>query len=146
MKGLTSPLTDKGLNALCEVIKYQVKPGSLTYWQDGKAFAVGRQTPELYRKPGSDTLEPMLNVPVIAFCDAVKGRRLVATSRNLQADDDLDFTDDPRGEVKATDLGEFICTETYQWHTRGRDSGFYLVGRSFDEPGPSRRGGSAMGP
>ncbi|MET4296570.1 plasmid rolling circle replication initiator protein Rep [Bradyrhizobium sp. LB8.2] len=146
LKGLTSPLTDKGRDALCEVIKYQVKPGSLIYWQNGKAFAVGRQTPELYRKPGDDTLQPMINVPVMAFCDAVKGRRLVATSRNLQGNDDLDFTDDPRDEVKALDLGEFICTETYQWHTRGRDAGFYLVGRSFDEPGHSRRGGPAMGP
>jgi len=146
LKGLASPLTDQGRDALREVIKYQVKPGSLTYWQNGKAFAVGRQTPELYRKAGDDRLQPMLNVPVIAFCDAVKGRRLVATSRNLQGDDDLDFTDDPRGEVKAVDLGEFICTETYQWHTRGRDSGFYLVGRSFDEPGNSKRGGAAMGP
>jgi hypothetical protein len=145
-KGLASPLTDQGRDALREVIKYQVKPGSLTYWERGRAFAVGRQTPELYRKPGDDQLQPMLNVPVIAFCDAVKGRRLVATSRNLQGDDDLDFTDDPSSEVEAVDLGEFICTETYQWHTRGRDSGFYLVGRSFDEPGNSKRGGSAMGP
>jgi len=146
LKGLESPLNDQGRDALREVIKYQVKPGSLTYWDNGRAFAVGRQTPELYRKPGDDRLQPMLDVPVIAFCDAVKGRRLVATSRNLQGDEDLDFTDDPDGEVKAVDLGEFICTETYQWHTRGRDSGFYLVGRSFDEPGHSKRGGFAMGP
>lgn len=145
-KGLASPRTDQGRDALREVIKYQVKPGSLTYWERGRAFAVGRQTPELYRKPGDDQLQPMLNVPVIAFCDAVKGRRLVATSRNLQGDDDLDFTDNPSSEMEAVDLGEFICTETYQWHTRGRDSGFYLVGRSFDEPGHSKRGGSAMGP
>jgi hypothetical protein len=146
LKGLSSPLTDAGRNALCEVIKYQVKPGSLTFWQHGRAFAVGRQKPELYRKPGDDTLQPMLNVPVIAFCDAVKGRRLVATSRNLQGNEDLDFTDDPRDEIKSTDLGEFICTETYQWHTRDRDADFYLVGRSFDEPGSSKRGGLAMGP
>jgi hypothetical protein len=146
LRGLTSPLTDKGRDALCEVIKYQVKPGSLTYWRDGRAYAVGRRTPELYRKAGDDKLQPMLDVPVIAFCDAVKGRRLVATSRNLQGNEDLDFTDDPMGEVKETDLGEFICTETYQWHTRDRDSGFYLVGRSFDHPGHSKRGGSTMGP
>ena len=147
LKGLSSPLTDQGLDALREVIKYQLKPGSLVYWQNGKAFAVGRQAPELHRDPRDNTLQPMLNVPVIAFCDAVKGRRLVATSRNLQGDEDLDFTDDPRGEVKALDLGEFICTETYQWHTRGRDAGFYLVGRSFDEPGHSKRWeAEAMGP
>jgi plasmid rolling circle replication initiator protein Rep len=146
LKGLLSPLTDEGRDALREVIKYQVKPGSLTYWLNGRAFAVGRQRPELYRKRGDDRLQPMLNVPVIAFCDAVKGRRLVATSRNLQGDDDLDFTDDPRGEVKAVDLGEFICTETYQWHTRGRDAGFYLVDRSFDDPSNSKKWGCSMGP
>ncbi|WFU79393.1 protein rep [Bradyrhizobium sp. CIAT3101] len=147
LNGLVSPLDERGRDALCEVIKYQVKPGSLVYWESGRAYAVGRQVPELYRKPGSDKLEPMLNVPVIAFCDAVKGRRLVATSRNLQGDETLDFTDDPKGEVKAIDLGEFICTEIYQWHTRGRDADFFLVGRTFNDPDqPGKQGGFAMGP
>jgi hypothetical protein len=146
LKGVQSPLTDEGRDALREVIKYAVKPGSLIYWENGRPFAVDRQKPELYRTKDDNTLRPMLNVPVIAFCDAIKGRRLVATSRNLQGNDDLDFTDDPRGEVKPVDLGEFICTETYQWHTRGRDAGFYLVDRSFDDPGHSKKWGCSMGP
>ncbi len=146
LKGLESPLTDDGRDALREVLKYQVKPGSLVYWQNSRPVAVGRQAPELYRTRDDNTLRPMLNVPVLALCDAIKGRRLVATSRNLQGQDDLDFTDDPRGEVKPVDLGEFVCTETYQWHTRGRDAGFYLVDRSFDDPGYARRWGCSMGP
>ncbi|MEY9607036.1 hypothetical protein ABIF74_011789 [Bradyrhizobium japonicum] len=146
LKGLVSPLTDEGRDCLREVIKYQVKPGSLVYWQHGRPFAVGRQQPELYRTKDDNTLRPMLDVPVAAFCDAVKGRRLVDTSRNLKGNDDLDFADDPRGETKPVDLGEFICTETYQWHTRGRDAGFYLVDRSFDEPGHSKKWGCSMGP
>lgn len=146
LRGVTSPLTDEGRASLREVIKYQVKPGSLVYWQNGKPIAVGRQTPELYRSKDDDTLRPMLDVPVMALCDAIKGRRLVATSRNLERDDDLDFTDDPAPEVTNTDLGEFICTEVYRWHTRGRDAGFYLVDRSFDDPRYSRKWGCSMGP
>lgn len=146
LKGVQSPLSDEGRDSLRELIKYQLKPGSLVYWQNGRPFAVGRQTPELYRTKDNSALRPMLDVPVMAFCNAIKGRRLVATSRNLQGDDDLDFTDDPRGEVEAADLGAFICTETYQWHTRGRDAGFYLVDRSFDDPATLRRWGAAMGP
>lgn len=146
LRGVASPLTGEGRDSLHEVIKYQVKPGSLVYWQNGRPFAVGRQASELYRTQDNNTLRPMLDVPVMAFCDAIKGRRLVATSRNLQGDDDLDFTDDPRAEVTSADLGEFICTETYQWHTRGRDAGFYLVDRSFDDPGSSKKWGCPMGP
>jgi hypothetical protein len=146
LKGVISPLNDDGRDGLREIIKYPLKPGSLVYWKNGRPFVVGRQAPELYRTKDDNTLRPMLNVPVMAFCDAIKGRRLVATSRNLQGEDNLDFTDDPRGEVKPVDLGEFICTETYQWHTRGRDSGFYLVDRSFDDPGYSKKWGCSMGP
>lgn len=146
LKGVQSPLSDEGRDSLRELIKYQLKPGSLVYWQNGRPFAVGRQTPELYRTKDDNTLRPMLDVPVMAFCDAIKGRRLVATSRNLQGNDDLDFTDDPRGVAKAADLGEFICTETYQWHTRGPEAGFYLVDRSFDDPATFRKWGAAMGP
>ncbi len=149
-KGLTSPLSESGHKTLRELVKYQIKPGSLVYWDKGEAHAVGRQKPELYRKTKGGPLELMFDVPVMAFADAVKGRHLVALSRNLEAEDDLDFTDDPReAELEQTteDLGRFICSEFYDWCGDARHGDFFLVGRSFDEPGqPKRREGFAMGP
>ena len=149
-KGVSSPLTEAGLKTLREIVKYTTKPGTLVYWDSGMPYAVGRQRPELYRKAKGAPLEPMFNVPVMALADAVKGRRLVALSRNLEADEELDFTDDPRGdELDQTtgDLGAFICTEFYEWRGRGRHADYFLVGRSFDEPGQrKRKEGFAMGP
>ncbi|MGX7742340.1 protein rep [Rhodopseudomonas parapalustris] len=145
LRGVKSPLGPEGEKSLCEILKYVLKPGSLVVTVHGKPILVGRNTEQLYDDGNGEGLRMMKCVPLRAVCDALKSRRLFATSRNLQGNEDLDFTDDPDADAKATsvNLGRFICTEYYGWRVRGRDSDFFLIGRSFDEP---RIGGYAMGP
>lgn len=143
LRGVTSPLGDEGRKSLREVLKYCLKPGTLVATVAGRAVLVGAETAELYDAGDGEGLRPMRHVPLRAVCDALKGRRLLATSRNLQGDLDLDFTDDPAPPRNAVNLGRYLCTEVYAWRLHGRDGDYFLVARSFDEPS-SRR--FAMGP
>jgi len=150
MRGVTSPLGDEGRKSLCEILKYVLKPGTLVVKRFGRPVLVGADTLELYDPGDGQGPRWMDCVPLRAVCDALRGRRLIACSRNLQADtDDLDFTDDPDADAKLAmaehieGLGRFLCTEIYLWQKRGRRSDYFLIARSFDEPG---KGGFAMPP
>jgi len=144
LRGVMSPLGDEGRKSLNEVLKYVLKPGTLTVTVKGRPVLVGIDSFELYDPGDGKGLRPMRCVPLRAICDALKGRRLMATSKNLKADDeDLDFTDDPFEGVRLRDLGRYLYTEFYAWRSFGRDGDFFLVGLSFDE---CPTGGNAMGP
>lgn len=132
LRGVCSPLGEVGRKSLREVLKYTFKASDLLTKHDGELVMLGEHTPMLYAD-GTGVLTMQLNVPLRALNDAMRARRLVATSRNLQGDDSLDFTDDPRAEAKARDLGRYLCTEHYVWRVRGRDSDFFLAHRSFDD-------------
>jgi plasmid rolling circle replication initiator protein Rep len=149
MRGVSSPLGTEGRKSLCEILKYVLKPGTLVVERYGRPALVGDDELELYDAGDGQGLRLMDCVPLRAVCDALKSRRLLASSRNLQADKELDFTDDPDADAKASmaehvaSLGRFLCTEEYFWQQRGRDAGYFLVDRSFDGPA---RGAYAMPP
>lgn len=143
LRGVMSPLGDEGRKSLHEVLKYVLKPGTLMMTVDGRRVLYGLTSHELYDPGDGQGLRPMRCVPLRAICDALKSRRLMATSRNLEADEELDFTDDPFEGVKPRDIGRYLYTEFYAWRSFGRDGDYFLVGLSFDE---STGGGNAMGP
>jgi Replication protein len=144
LRGVMSPLGDEGRKSLHEVLKYVLKPGTLTMIVGGRPALVGLNSHELYDPGDGKGLRPMHCVPLHAICDALKGRRLMATSKNLKADDeDLDFTDNPFESGKPRDLGRYLYTEFYAWRSFGRDGDFFLIGLSFDECATE---GNAMGP
>jgi plasmid rolling circle replication initiator protein Rep len=149
MRGVTSPLGSEGRKSLCEILKYVLKPGTLVVERHGQPVLVGADELELYDAGDGQGVRLMDCVPLRAVCDALKSRRLIACSRNLQADTELDFTDDPDADAKAAmaehvaSLGRFLCTEEYLWQEHGRVAGYFLIDRSFDEPA---MGGYAMPP
>jgi hypothetical protein len=139
LRGVTSPLGTEGRKSLCEVLKYVLKPGTLVTERNGQPMLIGADELELYDAYDGQGLRLMDCVPLRAVCDALKSRRLIACSRNLQADKELDFTDDPDADAKASmaehvaSLGRYLCTEEYLWQEHGRIVGYFLIGRSFDE-------------
>jgi hypothetical protein len=146
MRGVQSPFGEEGRASLREILKYVLKPGSLVEMRDGVPVLVGADETELYSDGDGEPPRPMRCVPLRAICAALKSRRLVATSRNLQADDSADFSDDPtvNASTLSATLGRYLCTEFYAWRVLpGRSGDFHLVGRTFDEPD---RRGCAMGP
>ena len=138
LRGVESPLSDEGRTSLREVLKYILAPASLLTTEGGKPVLIGASDLELFDDGDGQGLRPMRCVPLRAFCAAFRSRRLVASSRNLQALDD-DDTDVPA----SPELGRYLCTELYVWRAFGRHSGFFLVRRGFDEP---TKGRFAMGP
>jgi plasmid rolling circle replication initiator protein Rep len=144
LRGVQSPLGDEGRTSLREILKYVLKPGSLTVMRAGVPVLLGADDIELYSDGNGEPPQPMRCVPLRAVCAALKSRRLVATSRNLQADDDADFTDEPiRAPTIGAHLGRYLCTEFYVWRSRGRTGNFHLVGRHFNDP---RGEAFALGP
>lgn len=135
LEGVLSPLNSAGRKALREAIKYAVKPGTLTFREDGNVRLVGAGTLEPYDINDGQGVRPMSHVPLRALCDALRSRRLISTSRNLQADLDLDFTDDPDADREGPELGAYLCTEVYRWMRRGRDHDYHLVWRTFEQTG-----------
>lgn len=144
LRGVQSPFGDEGRASLREILKYVLKPGSLVTMRDGMPVLVGADEAELYSDGDGEPPRLMNCVPLRAVCAALKSRRLVATSRNLQGDDAADFADEPESSrVLNASLGRYLCTEFYVWRPRGRSGNFHLVARWFDEPD---RRGCAMGP
>lgn len=141
LRGVKSPLGPEGRKSLNEVLKYVLKPGSLVRKRGDHYELVGADSYELYDAGDGEGLRPMTCVPLRAVTEALRGRRLIATSRELQGDD-LDFRDDPRGET--ADLGRYICTRVYVWRLRGRTGHYFLADTVFD--GPGQAGRRAMGP
>ena len=140
LRGVRSPLGPEGRKSLAEILKYVLKPGSLVRRRGDHYELVGANTFELYDAGDGEGLRPMTCVPLRAVTDALRSRRLVATSSALQGDD-LDFGDDLQGET--ADLGRYICTRVYVWRLRGRTGHYFLADTVFDEPVAGR---PAMGP
>lgn len=143
LRGVQSPLGDEGRTSLREILKYVLKPGSLVCEREGQPVLVGADETELYSDGDGEPPRPMRCVPLRAVIAALKSRRLVATSRNLQADESADFTDARELPALRASLGRYLCTEFYVWRGFGRSGNFHLVGRTFDEPDQR---GCAMGP
>jgi plasmid rolling circle replication initiator protein Rep len=136
LRGVQSPLSNEGRESLREVIKYQLKPNSLVEVIDGKPQLVGATAWELYDPGDSGGPRLMQYVPLRAVCDALKNRRLVATSQNLTVDDDADFDDEPDDAMarEREALGRFLCVEVFTWRRRGGDADYFLINVEFDEP------------
>lgn len=146
LRGVQSPFGDEGRASLREILKYVLKPGSLVEMRDGVPVLVGADETELYSDGDGEPPRPMRCVPLRAVCAALKSRRLVATSRNLQGDEAADYSKDPAFTAPALNakLGRYLCTEFYAWRVMpGRSGNFHLVGRTFAEPD---RRGCPMGP
>jgi hypothetical protein len=141
LRGVQSPLSQEGRKSLREVLKYCFKPGSLVERHNGRLAVVGRDELELYDAGDGRGPRLMTCVPLRALCDALRSRRLVSSSRNLQGESDLDFTDDPDADAKARAeaLGAFLCIEFYEWRVFNGRPDYFLVGREFDVPAAERR-------
>lgn len=143
LRGVQSPLREEGRASLREILKYVLKPGCLVTSRDGLPVLVGADETELYSDGDGEPLRPMRCVPLRAVLIALKSRRLVATSRNLQGDVAADSNEPEIALALNANLGRYLCTEFYVWKPRGRSGNFHLVGRSFAEPD---RRGCPMGP
>lgn len=146
LRGVLSPLDERGRKSLREVIKYALKPGSLIENRRGGPVLTGAQMPELFDAGDGEGLRPMMNVPLRAVFEALRSRRLFAMSRNLVAVEAkvLDFTDDPdAGNGPREAWGALLCVEIYVWKVRGRVGDYFLIRRDFDAGG---MGGSRYGP
>lgn len=138
LRGVKAPIDEDGRKSLREISKYKAKPTSLIVARNGKPLLVGSDHSELYDAGDGQGLRPHYNAPLRAFLDATKNRRMLSMSRNLQGNDDLElgeFPEDIEGVQAPADLGRFICTEVYVWRVRGSDADYFLVARTFDEPG-----------
>lgn len=146
LRGVLSPLDERGRKSLREVIKYALKPGTLIENRGGRPVLLGAESLELFDAGDGEGLRLMKHVPMRAVFEALRTRRLFAMSRNLVAAEieDIDFNDDPEsGNGPREAWGALICIEHYVWKVRGRVGDYFLVRREFEA---ARQAGSRYGP